>query len=492
MLGLFLCAPLESIAQESKKIKIVKAQQFYKRSGDDDAQYLVGSVKYEHEGAEMECDSSIYHRDENSFEAFGNVRINQGDTIRLTGDQVSYQGGSRLLHIIGNVFLTDGTMRLNCDEIIYDRTNNTAYYNGGGRLVQETSTLTSRVGFYNAGSKRFTFRDSVRLKGEDYSIVADTLQYGSQSKIAYFLGPTEIFSGQSYIYCEKGQFDTENDVAQLTKNALIEKNAQTIKGDSIFYEVSAGKGFIEGNAYLSDTINKYAITGHQVRYVEQPEWALVTGKPLYALQIEDDSLFITGDTLNVITDMYLERKVRVFRNTRFYKSDFQGRCDSLIYTESDSTFNLYHEPVVWNEENQLTADFIYMTTKKGNLDSLHMLGNAFLISMEDTAKYNQIKGRNMYGKFYDNELRTIFVSGNGQTVYYAYDEKDKEIGVNRADCSDLIIRIVESKVEKVVFLVKPKSTLYPTGQIPQGELFLKGFRPRFDEQILSKAGLFEE
>ena len=130
-----------------------------------------------------------------------------------------------------------------------------------------------------------------------------------------------------------------------------------------------------------------------------------------------------------------------------------------------------------------------MTTRKGNLDSLFMVGNAFLVAMEDSTKFNQIKGRNMYGKFVENELRSIYVSGNGQTVYYAYDEQDKEIGVNRADCSDLLIRIIESKVERVTFLTKPDATLYPPGEIPKGELFLKGFNQRFAEKLPSKEAL---
>jgi hypothetical protein len=183
--------------------------------------------------------------------------------------------------------------------------------------------------------------------------------------------------------------------------------------------------------------------------------------------------------------------VRVYRNTRFFKSDFQGKCDSLIYTEQDSTFHLYHEPVVWNAANQLSADFIFMTTRNGNMDSLHMIDNAFLIALEDSSKYNQIKGRDMYGKFFENELRLIYVMGNGQTVYYAYDEEDKEVGVNRADCSNLIIRIKESKVERVTFITKPDAVLYPPYKIPKGELFLRGFNPRYEEQLKGKTDLFE-
>jgi len=491
LLGLFLFLP--SQAQNKKKIVIRQADiHEYKKINGEDVAWLVGNVEYEHEGAIMNCDSSIYYRSQNRFEAFNNVRINQGDSIRMQGDKMTYDGTSKLMHITGNVWLTDGTMRLSCNEIIYDRAQNLAYYNSGGILTQDDNKLSSRLGFYNATTKRFVFQDSVRLVNPEYRIIADTLHYGSDNKTAYFFGPTEIIADSTSIYCEKGQYNTLKDIAQLTKKAIIIKKAQTIKGDSIYYQVKKGFGDITGNAYISDTVNKYVITGGRARYRENPEYALVTQNPLYALNIEDDTLYITGDTLNVVADVDLKRKVRVYRNTKFYKRDFQGKCDSLIYTETDSVFNLYNEPVVWNENNQLTADFIFMTTKKGNLDSLHMIGNAFLIALEDSTKYNQIKGRNMYGKFYENELRTIYVAGNGQTVYYAYDESDKEIGVNRADCSNLIIRMLESKVQRVTFLTKPNATLYPPGRIPRGELFLKGFRARFNERMNSKEELIEQ
>jgi lipopolysaccharide export system protein LptA len=395
-----------------------------------------------------------------------------------------------MLHISGNVFLTEGKMQLQTDEIIYDRAQNIAYYNTGGVLREDQTTLSSKMGFYNASSKRFVFRDSVRLSNPKYKIVADTLEYGSESKIAYFFGPTNIISDSTTIYCEKGTFSTISEIANLTRNAIVIKKAQTIKGDSIHYRVKDGYGDITGNAYISDTINKYVISGGRAKYRERPEFALVTDHPLYALNIEDDTLYITGDTLR-ITSVMSERKVRVYRHAKFFKSDFQGKCDSLIYTETDSIFYLYNEPVVWNAENQLTADFIFLTTVKGNLDSLHMIGNAFLIAREDSTKYNQIKGRDMFGKFYENELRKIFVKGNGQTVYYAYDENQKMIGVNRADCSNLIIRIENSEVKRVTFLTKPNATLYPPGQIPKGELFLKGFRARFVEQVKNKNELIK-
>lgn len=489
LLGLFFFTLAQ--AQEKSKITIRQAdKQTYKKQGGNDVFWLVGNVIYEHDGAIMHCDSSVYMRTENKFNAFGNVHINQGDTLNLYGDRMEYDGTARMLFLSGNVRMNDGKMRLACNEIMYDRNLGSAYYTTGGILNQQNNTLSSRVGAYNTGTKRFTFRDSVKLVNPKYKIDTDTLQYGSETEIAYFYGPTTITSDSTIIYCERGNFNTKKEIASLTENAEIRKKAQTIRGDSIYYRAKKGIGEIYGNAYVSDTLNKYVITGGFAEYGEQPEFALVTDRPLYSLLIEDDSLFITGDTLRVTSDYAQRRKIRVYNHAKFYKSDFQGKSDSLIYMEKDSVFLLYESPVVWNENNQLTADFIYMTTRKGNLDSLHMIGNAFMVAREDTTRYNQIKGRNMYGLFADNELRSIYVNGNGQTVYYAYDDAQKQIGINRADCSNLKILINESQVERVTFLTKPNATLYPPGKIPQGELFLKGFHPRFSEKFESKEDLF--
>ena len=274
LLGLFFFGPC--LGQTKKKIDIRHADiHEYKKINGDDLVWLVGNVEYEHEGAIMNCDSSIYYRSENRFNAFGNVRINQGDSIFMKGDKMTYDGVSKMLHISGNVFLTEGRMRLSTDEIIYDRTQNIAYYNSGGTLIEDQTMLSSKMGFYNASTKRFVFRDSVRLANPKYNIIADTLEYGSESKIAYFFGPTNIISDSTTIYCEKGTFSTISEIANLTRNAVIVKKAQTIKGDSIHYKVKEGYGDITGKAYISDTINKYVISGGRAKYRERPEVALV-------------------------------------------------------------------------------------------------------------------------------------------------------------------------------------------------------------------------
>ncbi len=217
LLGLFFFQAAQ--AQEGTKIAIRQADKHtYKKIAANDVAWLVGNVIYEHEGAVMHCDSSAFMRTENKFSAFGNVHINQGDTLHLYGDQMEYDGLTRMVFLSGNVRLNDGKMRLECNEIVYDRNLGSAYYTTGGVLNQQNNRLTSRVGAYNTNSKRFTFRDNVRLVNPKYNTATDTLQYGSESEIAYFYGPTTITADGTIIYCEHGNFDTRREIANLTQH----------------------------------------------------------------------------------------------------------------------------------------------------------------------------------------------------------------------------------------------------------------------------------
>ena len=187
-----------------------------------------------------------------------------------------------------------------------------------------------------------------------------------------------------------------------------------------------------------------------------------------------------------------------YNKVRFYKSDLQGKCDSLRYSYSDSVMQMLNEPVIWNEENQMTSDSIDLITGSKQLKELRMYNNAFIISKEDSIRYNQIKGRNMIGYFNtDNKMQKVKVTGNGQTIYYGREDDGKYIGVNKAICSDIILYLDSNHIDKITFLNKPDATLYPIDELPQNELILKNFkwfgdlRPLKSEFVISDNEVIE-
>ncbi len=479
-----------SAQKKTKQITIKNADKgIVKRSSGKNR--LLGNVIFEHEGALMYCDSAWLFSADNRIQAFENVRINQGDTLFLWGDYLEYSGNTRLAKVTGEeVRLRDSKMELVTDRLDYDRNTDLAYYFTGGVITSDENELTSKQGFYNSKSKLFNFKDSVVLVNPKYVIESDTLLYNSNSRFAFFHGSTTITSDSSFIYCENGVYNTVKDIAQFEKNAYLYDKNKYLTGDSLYYEKKTEFGEAFNNVLVHDTVDNYTITGGYGQFTGAKDSTFVTLDPIYSVKQEEDTLHIHGDTLfstKVIDTLFGDyRMVKVFHKVKFFKKDLQGKCDSLVYGDKDSIIRMFHDPLVWNDSSQVTGDTIFLTIRNGELDSLKVYSNSFIIGIVDPIKFNQIKGRNMFGRFSDNKLRRVFVNGNGQTIYFPKDENKKFIGMNNAICSNILIKLKDSQVSSITFLTQPEAKLYPISESQGENSKLEGFSPRFDERPKSK------
>jgi len=487
----------KGFAQKPTQVEIENADTF---EGDEslgkNVSRLLGNVRFRHQGALMYCDSAYLYQETNSLDAFGRIRIVQGDSINLTGNFLKYDGNIRQAKVIGNVVMTDKEMVLKTDMLNYNMNNETAEYFDGGQITDKQNVLTSKSGFYFSKDKTVFFRDSVRLINPKYLIVADTLKYNTVSKIAVFEGPSNIYStgaDSSIIYCEQGWYNTITENSVFTGNPVITSKENRLSGDSLVYDNKHATGRAFRNVAISDSVQKVIISGDVGYNNDMSKVAWVTGKAMLTKAFETDSLFLHADTLYALQDTTtMERTWIAFHGVRIFKSDLQGRCDSLSYSGADSVLSFFIEPILWSEQNQLTAQFMDMKMANSVMSELHLVDAAFISSKEDSLRFNQIKGRNMTGYFTDNKLRSIKVEGNGQSIYYTRNGKKQLTGVNRADCSDMNIFINESKVSSITMIDKPDATLYPIKELDPGELKLKGFlwqehlRPMNKEDIFIK------
>ena len=467
-------------AQQNTKIEIDNADTF---EGDEslgkNVSRLIGNVRFRHQGALMYCDSAYLYQETNSLDAFGKIRIVQGDTIQLTGDLLKYDGNSRLAIVTGNVVLKDKDLILRTPWMRYHLGTDVADYTGGGVITNKDNKLVSSRGYYFSKEKMIYFRDSVRLDNPKYYIIADTLKYNTASSTAYFEGPTSIYStgnDSTIIYCEKGWYNTITEKSVFTEKALIRSKENGLTGDSLTFDNARRAGVAYRNVVVTDTLQKLIITGDYAFSDDRSGYALVTGSAVLTRVFETDSLFLHADTLIARRDSVGAGKSwSAFYGVRIFKTDLQGKCDSLIYHSADSTLSLFNAPVLWSEENQLTADFMNIQMSGSRISELRLFDSSFITSMEDSIRYNQIKGRSMTGYFSDNKLTSIRVEGNGQSIYYTRNSKDQFTGVNRADCSDMLIQIEESKIKSITLINDPDATLYPINELQAEELRLKGF-----------------
>ncbi len=478
---LFCFLSLVGFTQKNEKIQILNAEEFrYSEKTEKNAQRLIGNVKLKHQDALMFCDSAYLYKSSSQVEAFGNVRIKQGDSLTLYGDYLQYNSDVKLATVKQNVRLVRPDLVLKTDEIKLDRTSNIAYYTSGGIIESYTdnNTLTSKNGYFHLNTNIMYFKKDVVLTSPDYTIKSDTMRYNTNNEDVNFFGPTAIESDQNYIYCENGYYNTRTEQSMFYQNAYLLSENKALRGDTISYDRAKGYGEARSNISITDTVENIIVKGELAKFYEANDSIEVTKKALLIQPFEEDTLYMHAQLFKVFPNPEGKRILQAYYHVNIYKSDLQGSCDSVAYAFTDSTLKMYYQPILWSDQNQITGTIININTRDGKIDQLFIPEDAFITSEVDSnrSRYNQIKGKQLTGTFLKNALRKVLIEGNGQTIYYGQDEEEKFIGVNRAESSDLLIGIQNNDIETITFLNDPDATLYPLSELSIEELTLQGFK----------------
>ena len=453
----------------------------FNKEQNPDAQILVGNVRFRHDSAYMDCDSAYFYEARNSFEAFGNIKMQQGDTLFIYGDWLYYDGNSQIAMLRENVKMQNRNTILTTDSLNYDRVFNLGYFFEGGTLTDEENILTSDWGEYSPATKNAVFNYDVKLVNPKFTLTSDTLRYNSQTKIANIVGPSDIVSDQNHIYSELGFYNTTSGEAILLQRSVLTNQQRQLVGDSLFYNRNKGYGEAFRNVVMTDTENKNLLTGEYGFYDELKGNALVTDSALAINYSQNnDSLYMHGDTLRLITyNMNTDsvyRKTFVYHKVRIYKSDLQGVCDSLVFNSQDSCMTMYHDPIVWNGKQQLFGEEIRAYMNDSTIDWAHIINQAMSIEQMDSVHYNQVSGKEIKAYFTGGDLRQVDVIGNVRLGYFPVDGKDCTlIGYITAESSLMNVYLLQRKVQKIKMTTQTDGVMYPMLQIPEDKLYLPSF-----------------
>jgi lipopolysaccharide export system protein LptA len=469
----------------------------------------MNQVKISHDGVIMWCDQAIHYTKEDFIEAYGNVLIKQGDTITMTSKYVEYSGMTKLAFASGDVVLTDPSSVITTDTLFFDRVKQEAFYKSKGKVVKDTSgTITSQIGRYYMETKKYQFVQNVKLVNPDYIIESDQLDFYSESGHAYLYGPTTITGEDSKIYCEKGFYDTNNDIGYFIKKSRIDYDDRIIEGDSMYYDRNRNFASATNNIKVSDTINNFIVKGHYAEVFREKDSVFITKRALAISVQENDSIYIHSDTIRV-TGPEEHRITRAFYNAKWYKSDLSGKADSihvdhktgltqlinLSRFSSSVAFTTKSNPILWNIENQITGDTIHLISnpETEKLDSLKVFDNSFIISKDSLGDgYNQIKGLKLFGLFKDNALYTIDIIKNAESIYYLRNEKNELVGIDKSKSGKIKIWITNNTIDEVRKINQVDGNTYPEEEFPENDQILRGFDWRDEERPLSVEDLFKD
>jgi lipopolysaccharide export system protein LptA len=476
LIYLFLCL-INIQAQEIKKINIIDADvaRFDKSSGIT-ARRLIGNVIFKHEDALMYCDSAWFFPEINTMDAYGSVRIEQGDSVHMSGKYMRYDGNNKQAMVRDSVLLIHKNSKLRTDSLNYDRVLNFGYFFGGGEIQHDNIHIKSKKGYYFPDTKEYFAVNTVKLTHPDYSIFSDSLKYNTDLKISHFLSPSHIVSDSARIKCQYGWYDSKNDISAFGENTVIYQDAQTIWADSIYYDRVKQYGKAWKNIFMLDTSQNFASSGNYAEYDEKTNRTFITDSALAMFFQDFDTTYIHSDTIFVHQQGDSTKKINAYYHVRIFSTDLQGQCDSLVYSDNDSVSHMFGTPILWAEENQITADTIVMQMKNNSINQILLRQKAFIASQEDSTRFSQISGLNMIAWIQNNELYKIHVLSNAETIYYAKEEDtDEIIGVNKEVSNEMIIFREDKKVQRIDFNGNPEGAFFPEKDANPEDLLLRNF-----------------
>jgi len=496
ILILFFILLSSFVFSQTKKINYEAEIQEANEEKYPGATLLIGNVKMTHDGIVLTSQQALFYKDKNFFKAIGNVLIEQGDTITQTSDYSDYDANSKQALSWGNVILKDPTMTLTTDTLHFDRLNQKLYYRNYATIKDQTNTLKSRKGNYYLKNKKFTATTRVTVVNPEHNLESNHLDYYTNSGLTYLYGPSTITNTQNEnrIYCEKGFYNTKTDVSHFVKNSKIYLKERTVEGDSLYYDKNKGFASATNNIQVIDTVKNFITKGNYAEIFELKDSLFIIKRAVAISIIDKDSMFIHGDTI-LITGKPEKRIVRTFHNVKIFKSDLQGKCDSIHTNQTTGLTKMFRNPVIWSDQNQITGDTIHLLSnvETEKLDSLKVLNNSFIISKDSVSEedFNQIKGRNMFGKFEKNKLRLLLVKGNAESVYF---NRNKETNVletiTKEVSSNIKFTLENGQIETIMYLKTSDGNTYPPSKLPDDVRKLKGFIWREEEQPKQRDDIF--
>lgn len=443
------------------------------------AQRLSGNVVLMHKGMTMFCDSAMLYEQSQTFDAFGHVKIVQGDTLTLTGDRLHYDGETLIAEMRFNVIMTHRNQKLYTDSLYYDRLYNMGYYEEGGKLIDGKNQLTSDWGEYHTDTRQATFNYNVELINDRFKLITDTLHYDTQTKWAEVVGASNIYSNADTLYTEHGFYNSDNEQVKLYKRSKAYGRNRIMEGDTVYYDKKTGVMEAFQNVSCLDEKNKNLLTGDYAWYNELTGEAIATKNALARdFSQGKDTLYFHADTLhmysyNLETDSAY-RVLHAYFHARAYREDVQAVADSMVFHSAQKKITLFRDPIAWSDQRQIVGEEINVYLNDSTIDSVYVDRQALMIEKLDSTHFNQVGAQQMRTYFVKGEVSENRTVGNVMVVNYPLEKDSTIIYQNYVETAEARMFMKDRKLKKI-WAPASHGFFYPIGMAPAERTRLEGF-----------------
>ena len=457
-----------------------------------------------------------------SFHAGAALRNNDGNLIESINGM--YYAKDKLFTFRDSVQMFTDSVFIVSSRVDYHTDTDVAVFNSQTVAWKDDNMLYANSGNFNRRSNLFTFdRDGYVLTREQ-ELWADLLKYSRNTGYAELYDNVQILDTVQTSIClaDKVTYRPDPMLIELTDKPAVAlysvendvPDTLFLRGDRILYstrrmyEVDSSAIKLANERLSLSAVDPIAIHDQERRKARSggglQQVAPIKGKMGEKALLEgpglENKVEAVPDTIGKQMDSTLPAAVPavqekdttevifvdIFHNVKFYRSDVQGTCDSLVYTGLDSMARFYTRPVMWYDGvNQFAADSIQAHLKDGQLHKINLLSEAFITTQEDSVHFNQIKSTEMAAYFSNNELFRFDALGGVSAVFYI--EEDSTITLmDQEECKMMTVKIKDNQVQRTRSIGEIKQNVFPVYNLPIEKQRLRGFEWRGAERPLSR------
>lgn len=415
----------------------------------------------------------------------------------LKADTLGYNTKTKVVRFLGPTLIStleDG--KIYCESGFYDIPARKAEFRKNAQYKKEERVATADLIKYDAAKGEYVLEGNAYFEDAEKKATADIIKHNEKEDFTELKGNANFQNESQHIIADSIFYNGASDTYKTTGRSVVSDPPSILEADMLDFDNVSGLGFASGNVVYNDTSEQIILLADAAEYDKKRDYIKTRGKrPMLISVMEGDSLFLRADTLvsrrrDTAASANDSTKIMLaYNKVRIYKSNLQAVCDSLVYDMGDSLFYFFNEPVIWSDTSQFLADSIRMLLSGGAIDRIFLKQKSFIINSPDELFFNQIKGKDITAFFSDQELRRMLVEGNAESVYYALDDNNAYMGVNKTICSEMLLYFGNNQVEKIKFFAKPQAKLTPMNRANHQELRMEGFKWITDIRPKSKNDL---
>lgn len=506
---------------------------YIKYTGNNNTAYMKGAVTIIDGPNTLNTEELTYNirTKIGKYYKYGNI---QTEETTISSEEGTYNGYSQQTYFRKNVIVTNPKYNIESKELTYNIKTKVTKILDQSTIITDNSTIYCKNGTYDSKTGNAVFPTRTTVETDEQIIVGNKLTYNDQSGNATATGDVIVkdIKNDTKLFADKVDYNKKTGNGKATNNVVIEKEGgkNILFGQEAIYNKQNGYVKTSGHVVIIDTEQKSILRAGIVEFNENSAFMLATVSPKLITLAENDSLYMRADTMMSmrirdekklakinINQKKGEKPIMVYNllyadstfkslpneddkkitianiHVKLYSDSMQAVCDSLVYNQNDSTFKLYKKPILWSKNQQSDADTVIAHIANKKLKEVNLINNAFLLSLTGfETYYDQVSGTFIDAYFDSNQVKTVHVNQNAESIYYGKDEKEEYLGSNKSESSEMTVYFKDKKVERIVCIENPKQVFTPIDKETDATKFLSAYRLLTDKKPKSKSEILDD